>query len=149
MRRLAKLPLHFSPRLVILSAENRPSVPAAGVKSQVGESLGLVLFVVSSRAVDMDAVKSHLATHREYLRKLEDSDQLFAAGPLFTSDGESFEGDGMLIYRAENVAEASRLADDDPLHSSGARTYEIAPWMLSDGSLNVRVTLSRQFREVR
>ncbi len=127
---------------------SRSHVPAANVKADVGESLGLQLYVVLSRATDLHAVKEHLPSHRSYLAKMEDDDVLFAAGPLWTSDEQSFEGDGLLVYRAANVAAARKIADADPLHSSGARTYEIMPWLLNDGSLNVRVVLSRSIRSV-
>lgn len=123
-------------------------VPVAAVKSDIGESLGLQLYVVLSRATDLHAVKANLAAHRDYLRQLEDDDTLFAAGPLWTSDEEHFEGDGLLVYRAKNVDKARLIADSDPMHSSGARTFEIMPWMLNDGTLNIRVSLSRQLREV-
>lgn len=126
----------------------RQSVPAAGVKSEVGESLGLQLYVIVSRATDLKLVKANLADHRAYLASLEDEDVLFGAGPLWTHDEQSFEGDGLLVYRAESVDEAKAIANKDPLHTSGARAFEIWPWMLNDGSLNVRVVLSRQIREV-
>ncbi len=126
----------------------RPQVPAANVKADIGQSLGLQLYAVLSRATDLHAVKEHLASHRTYLAKLEDEDVLFAAGPLWTTDEQSFEGDGLLVYRAPNVDEARKIADADPLHSSGARTYEIMPWLLNDGSLNIRVVLSRPIRSV-
>lgn len=131
-----------------VSDSPRPSVPAAAVRASVGDSLGLQLYVIQSRAVDLHAVKEHLPAHRAYLRELEDRDVLFAAGPLWTSDGELFEGDGLLVYRAVSVEEAQAVADQDPLHRSGARTYGVMPWLLNDGSLNVRVILSRQWRSV-
>lgn len=130
-------------------AMSKQQIPAQAVIADVGESLGLQLYVVHSRATDLHAVKQNLPDHRAYLRELEDSDKLFAAGPLWTADGNLFEGDGLLVYRAADTEEAKQIADADPLHSSGARTYEIMPWLLNDGSLNIRVLLSRQMREVK
>jgi hypothetical protein len=47
-----------------------------------------------------------------------------------------------------NPSEAGqKIADADPLHAVGARTYEILPWLLNDGALNIRVTLSRSMRQ--
>lgn len=128
---------------------SKQTIPARAVINDVGDSLGLQLYAIHSRATDIHAVKENLPDHRAYLRDLEDSDTLFAAGPLWTADGEFFEGDDLLVYRAADSASAKRIADADPLHSSGARTYEIMPWLLNDGSLNIRVTLSRQIREVK
>lgn len=129
--------------------QERERVPAEKVKADIGESLGLQLYVVVSTAVSLHEVKRHLADHRAYLRKLEDEDRLFAAGPLWTEDGRDFEGDGLLVYRAGSPEEARRLADADPLHARGARTYRLTPWLLNDGALTVRVVLSRRDRDVR
>jgi uncharacterized protein YciI len=128
---------------------DRERVPSERVKSEVGESLGLQLYAAISTAVSLHAVKERLAAHRAYLRELEDSDRLFAAGPLWTEDGRHFEGDGLLVYRAASVEEARRIADADPLHAGGARTYRLMPWLLNDGALTMRVVLSRRDREVR
>jgi uncharacterized protein len=111
-------------------------------------SLRMQLYVVTSTANSLDAVKQHLAEHRAYLRSLEDRNVLFGAGPLWTDDGRHFEGDGMLIYRAASVAEATAIAQSDPMHSSGARTFKIRPWLLNDGSITIRVTLSEPQRDI-
>ncbi len=109
-------------------------------------SLRMQLYVVTSTATSLDAVKQNLAEHRAYLRELEDRNVLFGAGPLWTDDGEYFEGNSMLIYRAASVAEATAIAQADPMHTSGARTFTIRPWLLNDGSITIRVTLSEPQR---
>ena len=104
--------------------------------------------MVTSTATSFEAVKENLAEHRVYLRELEERNVLFGAGPLWTDDGQYFEGDGMLIYRASSVEEATAIAQADPMHSSGARTYKIRPWLLNDGSITIRVTLSEPQRHI-
>ncbi len=111
-------------------------------------SLRMQLYVVTSTATSLEVVKENLTEHRAYLRNLEERDVLFGAGPLWTDDGQYFEGDGMLIYRASSVEEATAIAQADPMHSSGARTYKIRPWLLNDGSITIRVTLSEPQRNV-
>lgn len=96
----------------------------------------------------MDAVKQNLPEHCAYLRELENKDILFGAGPIWTDDGEYFEGDGMLIYRANSVEEAQQLAQADPMHKNGAREFKIRPWLLNDGSITIRVTLSEPQRNL-
>jgi uncharacterized protein len=73
---------------------------------------------------------------------------LFGAGPLWTEDDQYFEGDGMLIYRAASVEEATAIAQGDPMHTSGSRTFKIRPWLLNDGSITIRVTLSEPQRNI-
>jgi uncharacterized protein len=106
------------------------------------------LYVVTSTAISLKAVKETLPEHRAYLRDLEEQNVLFGAGPLWTDDGQYFEGDGMLIYRAASVAEATVIAQADPMHKSGARTFNIRPWLLNDGSITIRATLSEPQRDI-
>jgi uncharacterized protein len=118
-------------------------VESAKIIETSGSSLRIQLYVVTSISKSLDAVKQHLPEHRAYLRELENKDILFGAGPLWTDDGQYFEGDGMLIYRANSVAEAQQLAQADPMHKNGAREFKIRPWLLNDGSITIRVTLSK------
>ncbi len=123
-------------------------VEASKIIESSAPSLRMQLYVVTSTANSLDAVKQNLAEHRTYLRSLEDQNVLFGAGPLWTEDGQYFEGDGMLIYRAASVEEATAIAQDDPMHTSGARTFRIRPWLLNDGSITIRVALSEPQRNI-
>jgi uncharacterized protein len=121
-------------------------VESAKIIETSAPSLRMQLYVVTSIAQSLDAVKQNLPDHRAYLRELENKNTLFGAGPLWTEDGQYFEGDGLLIYRAHSVEEAQQIAQADPLHRSGARTFSIRPWLLNDGKITVQVTLSEPER---
>ena len=123
-------------------------VESAKIIETSGSSLRMQLYVVTSIAKSLDAVKENLSEHRAYLRELENKDILFGAGPLWTDDGQYFEGDGMLIYRANSVEEATQLAQADPMHKNGAREFTLRPWLLNDGSITIRVTLSEPQRNL-
>jgi len=113
-----------------------------------GDPVGLKLYVVTSQARELNAVLERIQDHFAYVRELEDRGVLFAAGPLWTDDGDYFEGDGLLIYRAASLAEAHSIADADPMHASGARTYRIRPWFIHDGNIGMRVILSQSRHEL-
>lgn len=123
-------------------------VESAKIIETSGSSLRMQLYVVTSIAKSLDAVKENLPEHRAYLRELENKDILFGAGPLWTEDGRYFEGDGMLIYRASSVEEAQQLAQADPMHKHGAREFTLRPWLLNDGSITIRVKLSEPQRNL-
>jgi uncharacterized protein len=127
---------------------NTNRVEASKIVESSAPSLGMQLYVVTSTANSLAAVKENLAEHRAYLRQLEERDVLFGAGPLWTDDGQYFEGDGMLIYRAASVEAATSIAQADPMHISGARTFKLRPWLLNDGSITIRITLSEPQRNV-
>ncbi|GAQ34282.1 yciI-like protein [Mycobacterium pseudoshottsii JCM 15466] len=121
-----------------------PTVPdrleSRKVIQDFGRPVGLTLYVVTSVAQGLDAVQVYIEDHLGYLRELEDRGVLFAAGPLWTDGGDYFEGDGLLIYRAGSVVEAQAIADADPMHTSGARTYRIRPWFVHDGTIANRLS---------
>ncbi len=123
-------------------------VEAAKIIEASGNSLKLQLYVVTSTAKSLDKVKQNLAEHRAYLKELEAKNILFGAGPLWTDDGQFFEGDGLLIYRADSVEEAEKIAKTDPMHTSGARTFTIRPWLLNDGRITIQITLSEPQRTI-
>jgi len=50
----------------------------------------------------------------------------------------------MVIIRAESLAAAKQIADNDPMHKSGARSYRIRPWLLNEGKVTVEMTFSNK-----
>lgn len=108
-------------------------------------SLAYELFVaISTPIVAPEELKARLPEHLEYQGSLESSGALAFAGPLSDVTGDQMEGVGMIVYRAESMAAAKALADADPMHASGARTYELRRWMINEGSFQLNVKLSAQ-----
>ena len=52
------------------------------------------------------------------------------------------QGVGLIIYRAESLEAARALAEGDPMHKSGARSFVLRSWLINEGSLTVHVGLS-------
>ena len=48
----------------------------------------------------------------------------------------------MVIIRAENLAAARAIAVEDPMHASGARAFEIRPWLVNEGSMTIKLSHS-------
>ena len=61
-----------------------------------------------------------------------------------TLPGDMMEAEGMIIYRATNLEAARALANGDPMHKVGARSYDIRKWLVNEGSLSFTVALSSQ-----
>lgn len=118
------------------------------VLKRSGSALKLQLYIVTSTAIHLDAVKQNVEAHRAYLKGLENQNVLFAAGPLLTDDGQHFVGNGLWICRASSVKAAAAIAQADPMHRSGARTFTIRPWLLNFGKITIQITLSESQREL-
>ena len=101
------------------------------------------LFVVFTEPTgDLGKVQEARAEHLTYQVEIEQKGIMFAAGPLADDSGERWGGDGMIIICADSMEEATRIAEADPMHSSGARTFRIRPWLMNEGGFNLRVTFS-------
>jgi len=96
----------------------------------------------------LDALKENLGAHLAYQKDLEQRGITFAAGPFADDTETDWSGEGMIIVRAASLAEAKAIAQADPMHSSGVRTFRIRPWCLNEGSYTVTVRYSEQYRAV-
>lgn len=113
-------------------------------------ALALELFVVESMPSEKGpSIPEVLPDHLSYQRDMENAGKLAFAGPLSDLTGELMEGTGMIVYRAKSLDEARTLADDDPMHKTGARTYVIRRWLINEGSLTLSVGLSTRSVTVR
>jgi len=101
------------------------------------------LYVVFSKPTNgIGPVLANIPGHLEHQCKIEREGILVAAGPNWTDDEEYWDGDGMFVIRASSIEHARELAASDPMHQSGARSFTVRPWLLNEGSLNLRIELS-------
>ena len=120
-------------------------VPWDEYKSHAKErgALALELFVVRSMPTgDSEAVKASLTDHLAYQRELEEAGRLVMAGPVSDEAGDYMIGGGMILLRADSMEEATQMAEDDPMHKTGARSFTLRKWLVNEGSLTVSVGLS-------
>ena len=87
----------------------------------------------------MENVKEHLA----FQVRLEKEGTMFAAGPNWTDDEKSWDGDGMVVIRANSLADAKKIMERDPMHKNGARKFKIRPWLVNEGTVAVRLNYSQ------
>jgi uncharacterized protein YciI len=102
------------------------------------------LWIVMSKAVKPpEEVMKQRKVHLQYQIKLERDGILYGAGPA-TPPGDSKPAFGLIVIRAKDEAGARKIADADPMHSSGARTYQLYEWSLNEGRINVSLNFSDQ-----
>jgi len=44
---------------------------------------------------------------------------------------DPWSGRAMFTFKAQSLAAAQAIAEADPMHASGARQYELRPWLLN------------------
>lgn len=80
----------------------------------------------------MGPVLENLQTHLDYWAEMEEQKVMFVGGPIMPPDlQEPWSGEGMVILRAESLEAARKIVEDDPIHKSKARSYELMPFLLN------------------
>ncbi len=120
------------------------------ISKRLSEFLNLELYIYETRIVSREKAEANLGVHLDYQIELEKAGILFGAGPLW-NDGVSNgpPSAGLVIVRAASFDEAKAIADADPMHSSGARSYTMRRWKLNEGALTVRLNFSDQTADVK
>ena len=109
----------------------------------LGGFLHKELYVVVTQPVSSPEIRPKLLDHLENQVKLEKEGVMFAAGPLF-DEGSEGPVAGMFVIRANSFEEARKIADSDPLHQAGLRSYTIRKWQVNEGQFQVRINFSDQ-----
>lgn len=122
-----------------------PTWDAYKQEARARGSLAFELFVVHSTPESApEEIKANLKAHLEYQKRLEDQGALAFAGPMSDETGTQMQGMGLIMYRAASFEEARKLAEADPMHKSGARSFTLRRWMINEGSMTLTVGLSGQ-----
>jgi uncharacterized protein YciI len=122
---------------------SEPVVTKADILSACKDMLCKNLYVVFTTPVNgLGPVMANLDQHLAFQIGLEKSGVMFGAGPFFADNESDWNGEGMVIIRANSLAHAHEIAASDPMHQSGARSFKIRPWLLNEGTLTIQVNYS-------
>ncbi|MEW9922200.1 YciI family protein [Marimonas sp. MJW-29] len=128
-----------------MSEDNPKSVPAAAVLEASKGMLQRQLFAIFTTPTDgLGHVFANIEEHLQFQVQLEKDGILYAAGPIWTDDEESWEGEGLVVVKAASRAEAIAIAERDPMHKAGARSFRVRPWLINEGSVTITLNNSSQ-----
>lgn len=128
---------------------SEPQISAQDVLNASAGCLQKQMYVYFTKPANgLRPVMENLEDHLKFQVELEQKGIMFGAGPFWTDDEQRWEGEGMIIIRADSIAEARKIAESDPMHASGARTFTLRPWLLNEGMVTMKVTYSDGGREV-
>ncbi len=126
-----------------------PKVMKEDVMNACEGMLQKQLYVVFTTPTDgLGPVMENIGPHLEFQVSLEERGIMFGAGPFWSDDETEWLGEGMVIIRAGSLEEAKEIAASDPMHSSGARSFTVRPWLMNEGTVTVKIRYSDGSREV-
>ena len=128
-----------------MAEDNPKSLPAAAVLEASKGMLQRQLYAIFTRPKDgLGPVFAVIEEHLKFQVQLENDGILYAAGPMWTDDEQSWEGEGLVIVKAASRAEAVAIAERDPMHQSGARGFRVRPWLINEGTVTITLNNSNQ-----
>lgn len=119
-----------------------PSFDAYKIMAKDRGSLAFETYVVQSKPIEGKDFTVHLQAHLAYIKSQEEAGNLMIAGPLSDIIGQDMSGIGLQVWRAASWEDAKALADADPMHIEGVKTYEMRRWLINEGNLQVSIGLS-------
>ena len=105
----------------------------------------LQFYMVFMRPVDPSAdprpmLAQHGRPHLLFLHDLERRGILLASGPQRAEEGH-WDGTGVAVLRADSLAAARAIAEQEPLHVAGLRRNEVLGWQISEASFTFTLRL--------
>jgi uncharacterized protein YciI len=79
-------------------------------------------FAAFLKMLDVQKNEAYRPQHMDFLVEKEKEGKIFARGRFTEGKG------GLVIYIAETFEQAKKLAESDPLFTSGARSLELYEW---------------------
>ena len=122
---------------------NEPKITKQDVLNASSEMLNKDLYVVFTKPTNgMIPVMENLEDHLKFQVSLEKQGIMFGAGPFWDDNEIDWNGEGMVIIRANSIDHAKEIASTDPMHKSGARNFTVRPWLLNEGTIQVTLDYS-------
>ena len=120
-----------------------PKVTKQDVLNASSKMLNKDLYVIFTKPANgMKAVMENLEEHLKFQVSLEKNGVMFGAGPFWEDNEIDWDGEGMVIIRANSLDHAKEIASTDPMHKSGARKFTVRPWLLNEGKIQVSLDYS-------
>lgn len=129
---------------------SEPKVTKQDIINASSQMLNKDLYVVFTTPTNgMGPIMENIEAHLKFQVSLEEKGIMFGAGPFWEDNETDWKGEGMVIIRAKSLSEAKEIAESDPMHSSGARSFTVRPWLLNEGTLNIKLNYSKGTFEVK
>ena len=122
---------------------NEPKITKQDVLNASSEMLNKDLYVVFTKPTNgMIPVMENLEDRLKFQVSLEKQGIMFGAGPFWEDNEIDWNGEGMVIIRANSIEHAKEIASSDPMHKSGARSFTVRPWLLNEGNIEISLDCS-------
>tara|TARA_X000000950_G_scaffold80601_1_gene101345 strand:+ start:241 stop:582 length:342 start_codon:yes stop_codon:yes gene_type:complete len=101
------------------------------------------LYVVFTKPTNgMIPVMENLEDHLKFQVSLEKQGIMFGAGPFWEDNEIDWNGEELVIIRANSIDHAKEIASTNPMRKSGARSFTVRPWLPNEGNIEISLDYS-------
>lgn len=112
---------------------------------QMDTGMGAELyFYITLPEVPFEEIVEVLPAHMDFVHTIEDGGIMVMGGQITPEGLNDAGGRGLIVIRAESFEEARAIADRDPMHVSGVRSYELYKWNVNEGVTSIVLKFSDQ-----
>lgn len=129
--------------MLIPSAFAQDSVMEEADKLDTGMGAELYFYVTRPKKSFEEVVKM-LPAHMDFIHTIEDGGIMVMGGQTTIEGADDAGGYGLVVIRAKSFEEARKIAERDPMHTSGTRTFELFKWNINEGMVNIKLKFSDQ-----
>lgn len=125
------------------SAKSMDELIAEAQELNTGMNAELYFYVTRPVKSFEDVVKV-LPAHMAFVHSIEEAGLMVMGGQTTAEGAADAGGYGMIVLRARSFRQARAIADLDPMHASGVRTYDLFKWTINEGTAIIRLKFSDQ-----
>ncbi len=115
------------------------------IAGQYDTGMGAELYFYITRPTgSFEEVVEILPNHMDFVHLIEDGGIMVMGGQITPEGTDDAGGLGIIVIRANSFEHARAIAERDPAHSSGARTFDLYKWNINEGSTTIQLKFSDQ-----
>ena len=123
---------------------SEPKITKQDVLNVSSEMLNKDLYVVFTKPTNgMIPVMENLEDHLKFQVSLEKQKIMFGAGPFWEDNEIDWNGEELVIIRANSIDHAKEIASTDFMRKSGARSFTVRPWLLNESNIEISPDYSK------
>lgn len=99
--------------------------------------LAKLTYIITSNPVrpgpELEEIWRVLPQHIDYWEALAAEGKVFGGGPIWRTESprDRWWGVGSIVVEANSEDEAKQMAEKDPMHLEGVRSFTVAPWLVN------------------
>ncbi|MEO0425363.1 MAG: YciI family protein [Pseudomonadota bacterium] len=131
--------------VLIAQAQDASNPETLAEAEQLNTGMNAELYFYVTRPTNsFEEVVEVLPAHMDFIHSIEESGVMVMGGQTTAEGAADAGGYGLVVIRAASFEEAREIAERDPMHETGVRSFELFKWNVNEGMTVIRLKFSDQ-----